>query len=78
MNSGDWAGGVWDAAGIPGQEQSCAQRTGVRTCDEYVRRNGAAFNDACECALWLGALTMADALDLDWEVKSVKIYDPRN
>lgn len=43
---GDWAGAVWNSAGIPGQEQSCAERTGVSTCEEYVRRNGAAFAEA--------------------------------
>ncbi|KAH6916775.1 endo-1,3(4)-beta-glucanase [Coprinopsis sp. MPI-PUGE-AT-0042] len=43
---GDWAGGVWNSGGIPGQEQSCAQRTGFATCEEYVRRNGDAFRDA--------------------------------
>ncbi|KAF8665074.1 hypothetical protein AX16_000542 [Volvariella volvacea WC 439] len=43
---GDWAGGVWNDAGIPGQEQSCAQRTGFSTCEEYVRNNGDAFRDA--------------------------------
>lgn len=43
---GDWAGGVWNGAGIPGQEESCAQRTGFATCEEYVRRNGDAFRDA--------------------------------
>lgn len=49
---GDWAGGAWGSAGIPGQEQSCAQRTGVATCEEFVRKNGAAFNDACECSVF--------------------------
>lgn len=48
--SGDWAGGVWGAAGIPGQEQSCAQRTGFATCDEFVRSRGAAFQEACTCS----------------------------
>ncbi|TFK82453.1 glycoside hydrolase family 16 protein [Polyporus arcularius HHB13444] len=43
---GDWAGGVWGAAGVPGQEQSCAARTGVATCEDYVRGNGAAFSEA--------------------------------
>lgn len=46
-HSGDWAGNVWSAAGIPGQEQSCAQRTGFSTCEEFVRASGSAFNDAC-------------------------------
>ncbi|TFY82363.1 hypothetical protein EWM64_g1657 [Hericium alpestre] len=43
---GDWASGVWGATGVPGQEQSCAQRTGVATCEQFVQQNGAAFNDA--------------------------------
>ncbi|KAJ3513119.1 hypothetical protein NLJ89_g3130 [Agrocybe chaxingu] len=43
---GDWAGGVWNSAGIPGQEQSCAQRTGFSTCEAYVRANGAAMDEA--------------------------------
>jgi hypothetical protein len=47
FRSGDWASGVWGSAGIPGQEQSCAQRTGVATCEQFVRQNGASFNEAC-------------------------------
>jgi len=43
---GDWAGGVWGSSGIPGQEQSCAQRTGVSTCEAFVRANGASFTEA--------------------------------
>ncbi|KAI0047675.1 glycoside hydrolase family 16 protein [Auriscalpium vulgare] len=43
---GDWASGVWGASGIPGQEQSCAQRTGVATCEDFVRNNGAALTEA--------------------------------
>ncbi|KAH9060757.1 glycoside hydrolase family 16 protein [Lactarius vividus] len=43
---GDWASGVWTASGIPGQEQSCAQRTGVATCEQFVRQNGAALSEA--------------------------------
>lgn len=43
---GDWAGSVWDAAGIPGQEQSCAQRTGFPTCQAFVQANGASFEQA--------------------------------
>jgi len=43
---GDWAAGVWTAAGIPGQEQSCAQRTGVSTCAAFVRANGASMQEA--------------------------------
>lgn len=49
---GDWAGGVWNAAGIPGQEQSCAQRTGFSTCEAFVRANGASFSQACKCGPW--------------------------
>ena len=46
--SGDWAGAVWNGAGVPGQEESCAARTGFATCDEFVRARGDAFNNACE------------------------------
>lgn len=43
---GDWAGAVWNGAGIPGQAQSCAQRTGVSTCQAHVAANGDAFQEA--------------------------------
>ncbi|KAF8238374.1 hypothetical protein L208DRAFT_1242607 [Tricholoma matsutake] len=43
---GDWAGSVWNNAGIPGQEQSCAQRTGYSTCEAFVRASGSSFNEA--------------------------------
>jgi hypothetical protein len=43
---GDWAGAVWSASGIPGQEESCASRTGVATCEEFVRNNGGSFEEA--------------------------------
>lgn len=43
---GDWASGVWGSSGIPGQEQSCAQRTGVATCEDFVRNNGGALSEA--------------------------------
>lgn len=43
---GDWASGVWTSSGIPGQEQSCAQRTGFATCEEFVRSSGSALNEA--------------------------------
>jgi hypothetical protein len=43
---GDWAGGVWNSAGIPGQDTSCQQRTGFSTCEAFVRANGASFNEA--------------------------------
>lgn len=47
--SGQWAGGVWSSSGIPGQEQSCAQKTGISTCEAFVRANGAAMDEACMC-----------------------------
>lgn len=39
---GDWAGspGAWTGSG-------CAASTGVSTCEQYVRQNGQAFNEAC-------------------------------
>lgn len=43
---GDWASGVWNSAGIPGQEQSCAARTGFSTCEAFVRASGSSFNEA--------------------------------
>ncbi|KAF9454982.1 glycoside hydrolase family 16 protein [Macrolepiota fuliginosa MF-IS2] len=43
---GDWAAGVWSATGIPGQDQSCAQRTGFSTCEDFVRASGSAFSEA--------------------------------
>jgi len=43
---GDWASGVWTSAGVPGQEQSCAARTGYATCEDFVRNSGQAFNEA--------------------------------
>jgi len=43
---GDWAGAVWSGAGIPGQEESCAERTGFSTCEEYVRASGSSFDEA--------------------------------
>jgi len=43
---GQWAGSAWNGAGIPGQEQSCAQRTGVSTCEAFVRANGASMSEA--------------------------------
>jgi len=38
---GDWAGssGSWNGSG-------CAASTGYSTCDQFVRQNGQAFNDA--------------------------------
>lgn len=43
---GDWAAAVWSSTGIPGQEQSCAQRTGSATCEAFVRANGASMAQA--------------------------------
>jgi len=43
---GDWAGAVWDVTGIPGQGKSCAQITGVSTCEAFVRANGSAMSEA--------------------------------
>ncbi|KAJ3741698.1 concanavalin A-like lectin/glucanase domain-containing protein [Lentinula detonsa] len=43
---GDLAGSVWSDAGAPGQEQSCATRTGVSDCDTFVQNNGAALQEA--------------------------------
>jgi len=43
---GDWAGAVWSASGIPGQEQSCADRTGFSTCEAFVRARGDSFAEA--------------------------------
>ncbi|KIK70407.1 glycoside hydrolase family 16 protein [Collybiopsis luxurians FD-317 M1] len=43
---GDWSGSVWSDSGIPGQEQSCAQRTGYSTCEAFVKAEGSAFSQA--------------------------------
>jgi len=43
---GDWASGVWSSTGVPGQEQSCAARTGYATCEDFVRNSGGSFQDA--------------------------------
>ncbi|KAF7362471.1 GH16 domain-containing protein [Mycena venus] len=43
---GDWAGSAWTASGPPGQEQSCATRTGFSTCEAFVQGSGASFADA--------------------------------
>jgi len=43
---GDWASGVWSSSGIPGQEQSCAQRTGFSTCQAFVEASGSSFDEA--------------------------------
>lgn len=47
---GDWAGQSW-AAAPNGGGQSCAQITGVPTCEQYVANNGAGFSEACKCAV---------------------------
>jgi hypothetical protein len=52
-NSGVWAGNVWTGSGIPGQEQSCAQRTGSSTCEAFVLNNGASFVEACKLYSWI-------------------------
>ena len=73
--SGDWAGNVWNDAGAPGQEQSCATRVGVSTCEEYVQNHGSSFSDACECLF--NVLACADCSQcptIDWEVGYVKIF----
>jgi hypothetical protein len=43
---GDWAGGVWSSSGTPGQEQSCAARTGYATCQDFVQNSGSSFQEA--------------------------------
>jgi len=43
---GDWAGAVWNTSGIPGQEQSCAERTGFASCQAFVQANGSALSEA--------------------------------
>ncbi|KAI0735592.1 concanavalin A-like lectin/glucanase domain-containing protein [Earliella scabrosa] len=43
---GDWAGATWGVSGPAGQEQSCQARTGVATCEEFVRTRGDAFKNA--------------------------------
>ena len=47
-NSGQWGDGVWGSDNAPGQAQTCAQRTGVASCEDFVRGNGASFSEACE------------------------------
>jgi hypothetical protein len=43
---GDWAGAVWSDSGSPGQEQSCAERTGFSTCQAFVQASGSAMSEA--------------------------------
>lgn len=43
---GDWAGTAWNSSGTPGQDQSCATRTGYSTCEAFVQASGASFDEA--------------------------------
>ncbi|KAG8696922.1 hypothetical protein FRC08_006845 [Ceratobasidium sp. 394] len=43
---GDWAGTSWNTANVAGQGASCATSTGYSTCLDYIRNEGAAFNEA--------------------------------
>ncbi|CAE6457920.1 unnamed protein product [Rhizoctonia solani] len=45
---GDWAGssGAWMTAGLGGQIDSCSASTGVGSCVDFIRNNGATFTDA--------------------------------
>ncbi|KAK0463535.1 concanavalin A-like lectin/glucanase domain-containing protein [Desarmillaria tabescens] len=43
---GDWAGTAWNSSGTPGQNQSCATRTGYSNCEDFVRASGASFDEA--------------------------------
>lgn len=62
---GIWASGVWGTAGAPGQEQSCAQSTGVATCEAYVQQNGGAFSEACAWNAYVDVCTRcADGLQI--------------
>jgi hypothetical protein len=70
---GDWAGNVWSSANQGGQASSCQTLTGYSTCAAYVQAQGGSFSEACECLLiFKEASTHRSALD--WEVKSVKLY----
>lgn len=75
--SGQWAGSVWGASGPPGQEQSCAQMTNVGDCVSYVLANGAAFDEACKSYsqnIHSSFPHIHLTLFIDWEIKSMKIY----
>jgi hypothetical protein len=75
---GDWAGGVWTATGIPGQDQSCAQRTGVATCQQFVQQNGAALSEACASSFFFPLCILCLILiGTDWEVKGLQIYQSK-
>jgi hypothetical protein len=71
--SGDWAGNVWSSSGIPGQDQSCAQRTGFSTCEAFVQASGASFSEACK-SIRFHRYSQVPICPVDWEVTSVKIY----
>ncbi|KAK0211279.1 glycoside hydrolase family 16 protein [Desarmillaria ectypa] len=43
---GEWAGTAWNSSGTPGQDQSCATRTGYSNCEDFVRASGASFDEA--------------------------------
>lgn len=76
LPSGDWAAAVWSSSGIPGQEQSCAQRTGSATCEAFVRANGASMAQAC---MFHDAVFLTNPHFLsDWEIKSLTIYQLKN
>jgi len=68
---GDWAGvsSVWSSASLG----SCESTTGYSTCQDFVLANGASFAEACA---WLsaGLVFLLNKFLIDWEVKSVKIY----
>jgi hypothetical protein len=75
-HSGDWAAGVWGSSGIPGQEQSCATRTGYSTCDAFVLASGSSFTEACTSAyrFYANNICFLSHQLSDWEVKSLKVY----
>ncbi|KAF9040367.1 glycoside hydrolase family 16 protein [Hymenopellis radicata] len=43
---GDWAGSAWSSTDKPGQEESCATRTGFSDCESFVRASGSSFHEA--------------------------------
>ena len=60
---------------MPGQDQSCATRTGVSTCEAFVQNNGSAFDQACES--FFPHTDHGEELTVggvDWEVRYVKIF----
>lgn len=77
VHSGDWASGVWSSSGIPGQEQSCAARTGYATCQDFVQNSGGSFQEACESlSMPQELLSLTDVYPSvsDWEIISYKRY----